>query len=114
MKKTTALIALTSVAMLNVLPVTASADDDRWENERHEYRRNEGSMGGRFEQYSAEEMRIMAHGRALQRFGPGVQVAMNETVDGTYRVELRDSEKNLIREHEFNRFGDPVRDPRKD
>lgn len=109
MKKVTAFMAVSSVALMTALPFVVSADDDRWEDERYEYWRNDLSMGGQQEQYSADEMKIMAHGRALQRFGPGVQVAMNETADGTYRVELRDQEQNLIREHEFNRFGGQVR-----
>ena len=56
----------------------------------------------------------MAYGHALRRFGPGVKVSVDETPDGTYRVQLRDAEQNLIREQEFNHFGDPVRGGRRD
>lgn len=55
-----------------------------------------------------------AYGHALRRFGPGVKVSVDETPDGTYRVQLRDAEQNLIREQEFNHYGDPVRGGRRD
>ena len=37
-------------------------------------------------QYSSDELRIMAYGQALRRYGPGVEVNVDETPDGTYRV----------------------------
>jgi len=115
MKKTT-IAALSAAALLSAAPLLVSAsddyhDDDRYEYEddRYEHRRGGKHMGADLKQYSAEEMRIMAYGRALRRFGPGVEVALNETADGTYRVQLRDAEQNLIREQEFNQYGAPVR-----
>ena len=55
----------------------------------------------------------MAYGQALRRFGPGVDVSVEETKDGTYLVQLRDADQNLIREQEFNRYGAPARDSRR-
>ena len=110
MKKTTTIAALSIAALLSATPLLASADygrgdcDDRYENRHHGK-----AMGSDLKQYSTEEMRIMAYGQALRRFGPGVEVSVEETTDGTYRVQLRDAEQNLIREHEFNQYGAPVR-----
>ncbi|MBU2954997.1 hypothetical protein [Marinobacter sp. F3R08] len=118
MKKTTTTIAALSVAaLLSATPLLASADDDYRKDDRehhHEHRHQGKPMGADFEQYSTEEMRIMAYGRALKRFGPGVKVAVEETPDGTYLIQLRDAEQNLIREQEINRFGHPVRGERRD
>jgi hypothetical protein len=114
MKKTTTLVALSVAALLSATPLLVSADDDYWEDDRYEHRRGGKPMGADLKQYSTEEMRIMAYGQALRRFGPGVNVSVNETEDGTYQVQLRDAEQNLIREQEFNRYGAPARGPRRD
>jgi len=42
-----------------------------------------------------------------------VDVSVEETKDGTYLVQLRDAEQNLIREQEFNQYGAPARDARR-
>lgn len=114
MKKTTTIAALSAAALLSTAPLLVSADDDYWESERSEYRENRGGMKADLKEYSSEEMRIMAYGQALRRFGPGVTVSVNETEDGTYVVQLRDDEDNLMREQEFSRYGAPVRDGRRD
>ena len=112
MKKTNAIAALSVAALLSAAPMLASADDscrkgDR--DDRYEHRHHGKSMGAEQHEYSAEEVRIMAYGHALKRMGPGVQVSVDETSDGTYQVQLRDAEQNLIREQEFNQYGAPVR-----
>lgn len=112
MKKTTAIAALSAAALITSAPLLVSADDD-WDDDRYEHRRDGQPMQSDLKQYSTEEMRIMAYGQALRRFGPGVDVSVDETEDGTYRVQLRDAEKNLIREQEFNQFGAPVRGSRR-
>ncbi|MDX1552322.1 MAG: hypothetical protein R3198_06845 [Marinobacter sp.] len=114
MKKTTTIAALSVAALLSAAPLLVSADDDYWEDDRYEHRRGGKPMGADLKQYSTEEMRIMAYGQALRRFGPGVNVSVDETEDGTYQVQLRDAEQNLIREQEFNRYGAPARGPRRD
>lgn len=114
MKKTTTVAALSVAALLSATPMIVSADDDCWEDDRYEHRRGGKPMGADLKQYSTEEMRIMAYGQALRRFGPGVNVSVNETADGTYQVQLRDAEQNLIREQEFNRYGAPARGSRRD
>lgn len=108
MKKTT-IAALSVAALLSAAPLLVSADDDCREDDRYEHRRDGKHMGADRNKYSTEEMQAMAYGRALRRFGPGVDVAVNETGDGTYQVQLRDAEQNLIREQEFNQYGAPVR-----
>lgn len=117
MKKTTTIAALSVAALLSATPLLVSADDDyrdddRYED-RYENRRDGKPMGADLKQYSTEEMRIMAYGQALRRFGPGVEVSVDETPDGTYRVQLRDAEQNLIREQEFNEYGAPARGGRR-
>lgn len=114
MKKTTTIAALSVAALLTAAPLLVSADDDYWDDDRYEHRRGGKHMGADLKQYSTEEMRVMAYGQALRRFGPGVNVSVNETEDGTYQVQLRDAEQNLIREQEFNRYGAPARGPRRD
>lgn len=114
MKKTTTIAAISAAALLSATPLLVSADDDCRDDERYEHRRDGKPMNADLKQYSTEEMRIMAFGRALKRFGPGVEVSVNETSDGTYQVQLRDAEQNLIREQEFNRYGAPVRGSRQD
>lgn len=114
MKKTTTIAAFSVAALLSATPLIVSASDDYWEDDRHEYRYNSRSMGADLKPYSSDEMRIMAYGQALRRFGPGVKVSVSETQDGTYQVQLRDGEKNLIREQEFNQYGAPVRGARRD
>lgn len=118
MKKTTTIAALSVAALLSATPLLVSADNDYWDDDRYEdryeNRRNGKPMGADLKQYSTEEMRIMAYGHALRRFGPGVKVSVDETPDGTYRVQLRDAEQNLIREQEFNQYGAPVRGGRRD
>ena len=114
MKKTTTIAALSAAALLSATPLMVSADDDYWENDRSEYRHDSKRMQSEMKQYSVEEMRIMAYGQALRRFGPGVQVSVDETKDGTYLVQLRDDQNNLMREQEFNRYGAPVRGGRRD
>lgn len=112
MKKTTTIAALAIAAILGATPLLASADDDYGRgdcDDRYENRHHGKSMGSDLKQYSTDEMRIMAYGQALRRFGPGVDVSVEETSDGTYRVQLRDAEQNLIREQEFNQYGAPVR-----
>lgn len=114
MKKIATITAISAAALLAATPLLVSADDDYWDDDRYEYRRDDGrpmASGGK--QYSTEEMRIMAYGQALRRFGPGVNVSVNETDDGTYQVQLRDAEENLIREQEFNHYGAPVRGGRR-
>ncbi|SNB58382.1 hypothetical protein SAMN04487880_2768 [Marinobacter sp. es.042] len=114
MKKTTTIAAISAAALLNTAPLLASADDDYWEEDRYEHRGDGKHMRASLKQYSTDEMRIMAYGQALRRFGPGVKVSVDETPDGTYRVQLRDAEQNLIREQEFNQYGAPVRGGRRD
>ena len=114
MKKTTTIAALSVAALLSATPLLVSADDDYWDDDRYENRRDGKPKGANLKQYSTEEMRIMAYGQALRRFGPGVDVSVEETSDGTYRVQLRDAEQNLIREQEFNQYGAPVRSGRRD
>jgi len=112
MKKTTTIAALSIAALLSATPLLASADDDCGRgdrDDRYDHRHHGKSMGGDAKKYSTDEMRIMAYGQALRRFGPGVDVSVEETTDGTYRVQLRDAEQNLIREQEFNQYGAPVR-----
>jgi len=109
MKKTTTIAALSAAALISAAPLMVSADDGYWDDDRYEHRRDGKPMKADLKQYSTEEMRIMAYGQALRRFGPGVSVSVDETEDGTYQVQLRDAEKNLIREQEFNRYGAPVR-----
>ncbi|MCG7198812.1 hypothetical protein MD273_03635 [Marinobacter pelagius] len=112
MKKITTIAALSAAALLASAPMLVSADD-YWDDDRYEHRREGKPMNADLKQYSTEEMRIMAYGQALRRFGPGVNVSVDETEDGTYRVQLRDAEKNLIREQEFNQYGAPVRGSRR-
>jgi hypothetical protein len=114
MKKTTTIAALSAAALLSTAPLLVSADDDYRESERSEYRESRSGMKADLKEYSSEEMRIMAYGQALRRFGPGVTVSVDETEDGTYVVQLRDAEDNLMREQEFNRYGAPVRGGRVD
>ena len=114
MKKATTIAALSAAALLSTAPLLVSADDDYWDDDRYEYRDDDRRMQSDLKQYSTEEMRIMAYGQALRRFGPGVQVSVDETEDGTYRVQLRDADNNLMREQEFNRYGAPVRGNRRD
>ncbi len=114
MKKTTTVAALSAAALLSAAPLLVSAEDDYWEEKRYESRQDGNGMKADLKQYSSEEMRIMAYGQALRRFGPGVKVTVNETDEGTYRVQLRDAEQNLMREQEFNRYGAPVRGGRVD
>ena len=113
MKKTTTIAALSAAALLSVTPLLVSADDDYREDNRYEHQRDGKAMNAGLKQYSTEEMRIMAYGQALRRFGPGVEVSVDETADGTYQVQLRDAENNLIREQEFNQYGAPVRGGRR-
>lgn len=112
MKKTTTITALCAATLLSAAPLLVSADEDCREDDRYEYHGDGKHMGANLNKYSAEEMRGMAYGQALRRFGPGVEVAVNETADGTYQVQLRDPEQNLIREREFNQYGAPVRSGR--
>ncbi|MBW7471685.1 hypothetical protein [Marinobacter sp. F4218] len=117
MKKTTTIAALSVAALLSASPLLVSADDDYRRGDcgdRYENRHHSKAMGSDLKQYSTEEMRIMAYGQALKRFGPGVDVSVEETSDGTYRVQLRDAEQNLIREQEFNQYGASVRGARRD
>ncbi|MDL0430977.1 hypothetical protein QPM17_07565 [Marinobacter sp. TBZ242] len=114
MNKITTIAAISAAALLSATPLLVSADDDCREKQRYEHRRDGKPMNADLKQYSTEEMRIMAFGRALRRFGPGVEVSVNETSDGTYQVQLRDAEQNLIREQEFNQYGAPVRGSRRD
>ena len=114
MKKTTTIAALSVAALLAATPLLVSADDDYWDDDRYEDRSDGKPMGANLKQYSTDEMRIMAYGQALRRFGPGVKVSVNETADGTYQVQLRDAEQNLIREQEFNQYSAPVRGGRRD
>lgn len=114
MKKTTTIAALSVAALLSATPFLVSADNDYWESKRSEYREGKNGMRADLKEYSSEEMRIMAYGQALRRFGPGVEVTVDETDEGTYRVQLRDAEDNLMREQEFNRYGAPVRGGRRD
>ncbi|MEQ5816601.1 hypothetical protein J3362_13890 [Marinobacter sp. NFXS11] len=114
MKKTTTIAAISAAALLSTAPLLVSADEDSWEEDRYEQRRDGKHMSASLKQYSTDEMRIMAYGQALRRFGPGVKVSVNETADGTYQVQLRDAEQNLIREQEFNQYGAPVRGGRRD
>ncbi|MDY6815444.1 MAG: hypothetical protein SV598_06135 [Pseudomonadota bacterium] len=114
MKKTTTVAALSAAALLSVAPLLVSADDDDRDDNRYEHRRDGKPMNADHKQYSTEEMRIMAHGQALRRFGPGVEVSVEETSDGTYLVQLRDADQNLIREQEFDRYGAPAPDSRRD
>jgi hypothetical protein len=114
MKKTTTIAALSAAALLSAAPLLVSASDDYWDDDRYEYRDDDKRMQSDMKQYNTEEMRIMAYGQALRRFGPGVEVSVDETEDGTYLVRLRDAENNLMREQEFNRYGAPVRGGRRD
>lgn len=117
MKKTNAIAALSVAALLSAAPLLASADDDYRRgdrDDRSEHRHHGKSMGADQHEYSAEEVRIMAYGHALKRMGPGVQVSVDETADGTYRLQLRDAEQNLIREQDLNQYGDPIRGGRRD
>lgn len=114
MKKTTTIAAISVAALLSATPLLVSAEDDCWGSDRYEHRGDGKRTEDNLKQYSTEEMRIMAYGRALRRFGPGVDVSVDETPDGTYRVQLRDAEQNLIREQEFNPYGAPVRGGRRD
>ena len=121
MKKATTITALSVAALICATPLLASADDDYRRGDRkgdcdhrYENRPHNKSKGEGFKKYSTDEMRIMAYGQALRRFGPGVDVSVEETSDGTYRVQLRDAEKNLIREQEFNQYGSQVRGGRRD
>ncbi|MDY6797858.1 MAG: hypothetical protein SVX28_03770 [Pseudomonadota bacterium] len=107
MKKSTTIAALSVITLLTAGPLLVSADDDDRDDNRYEHRRD--GTGANFKQYSTEEMRIMAHGQALRRYGPGVEVSVEETPDGTYRVQFRDADQNLIREQEFNQYGVPAR-----
>ncbi|KMQ73124.1 hypothetical protein [Marinobacter subterrani] len=109
MKKTTRFAALSAAALLSSVPVWASADDDDRDNNRYDHRRDGMQMNADLKQYSTDEMRIMAYGQALRRLGPGVKVSVNETKDGSYLVQLRDAEGNLIREQEFDQYAAPVR-----
>jgi len=104
-KKTTTIAALSVVALLSAAPLLVSADDDYWEEKRDENRRDGAPMNADRKQYSTEEMRIMAYGQALRRFGPGVEVSVNKTKDDIFQVQLRDAEQNLIREQEFDQYG---------
>jgi ABC-type sugar transport system substrate-binding protein len=108
MKKTTTIAALSAAALLGAAPLLVSADDDDREKRRYEHRTDGTPMNANPKQFSTDEMRIMAYGQALRRFGPGVVVSVNETADGTVQVQLRDAEQNLIREQEFNQYGAPV------
>jgi hypothetical protein len=116
MKKTTTIAALSAAALLSTAPLLVSADNDndKDDGQRSEYRHKGSAMNADLKQYSSEEMRIMAYGQALRRFGPGVTVSVDETEEGTYLVQLRDAEDNLMREQEFNRYGAPVRGGRVD
>jgi len=114
MKKTTTIAALSAAALLSTAPLLVSADDDYDDSPRSEYRQKGNAMNADLKQYSSEEMRIMAYGQALRRFGPGVMVSVDKTEEGTYLVRLRDAEDNLMREQEFNRYGAPVRGGRVD
>lgn len=109
MKKTTTFAALSLAAVLGIAPFLVSADDDRWEDEDYEHRRKGPPMAAEMKQYSAEEIRTMAQARVLRRFGPGVQTTVEETEDGTYLMQIRDKGDKLLREHEFNLYGMPVR-----
>lgn len=110
MKANRLLTAVSLAAALAVTPLAASADDDRWEHERDDRYRKGASM----QAYDADEVRIMAHARALRRYGPGIRTTVEETPDGTYIMQVRDKEDRLLREHEFNLFGAPVRGKRHD
>ena len=115
MKKTTTVAALSAAALLASAPLLVSASDDyREAGERYEHRSDRLMAKSDLKQYSSDELRIMAYGQALRRYGPGVEVNVDETPDGTYRVQLRDAEQNLMREQEFNRYGAPVRGGRHD
>ena len=81
MKKTTTIAALSIAAILGATPLLASADDDYGRgdcDDRYENRHHGKSMGSDLKQYSTDEMRIMAYGQALRRFGPGVDVSVEE------------------------------------
>lgn len=112
MRKTTTIAALSAAALLGAAPLFVSASDDDREKSRYEHRTDGKLMDANLKQYSTDEMRIMAYGQALRRFGPGVDVSVNETKDGTYLVQLRDAEQNLIREQEFDKYAAPVRGSR--
>lgn len=112
MKKSTTIAALSVITLLAAGPLLVSAEDDDRDDDRyehHEYRRDGKGTGANLRKYSTEEMRIMAHGQALRRYGPGVEVSVEETPDGTYRIQFRDADQNLIREQEFNQYGVPAR-----
>ncbi|MCG8519514.1 MAG: hypothetical protein MI794_16110 [Pseudomonadales bacterium] len=114
MKTKTKFAALSVAALLSAAPLVVSADDDYRDDDCHEHRRDSYHRNAEGARYSLDEMRVMAQGRALSRFGPGMDVSVEETGDGTYRVQLRDAEQNLIREQEFNLYGAPVRGGRRD
>lgn len=59
--------------------------------------------------YSQTEIQVLSQAMALHRHGPGVQVSVAPTDQGTFRVNIQDANGALLREVELNQYAQPVR-----
>lgn len=105
MKKMITAGALSLTVLLGSVLSTAPAADDLRESSRNDALGDLGSRATEPEQYGLDEIRIMAYAQALRRFGPGIDVTVEETPDGTYLMKVLDAGQNLIQEHEFELYG---------
>lgn len=108
MKKMITAGALSLTVLLGSVLSAAPAADDLRESSRNDDLDETVSINAGPEQYSLEEIRIMAYAQALRRFGPGIDVTVDETPDGAYLMQVLDAGQNLIQEHEFELFRKPA------
>lgn len=89
---------LAATLLVGLTPTYSFADDD------DEYSRQAWAPASMEKNYSPEEIRVMAEATALKRFGPGSTATISEQNDG-YRIQLRDSNDNVVREQDVSLVG---------
>ncbi|WP_092022199.1 hypothetical protein [Marinobacter zhejiangensis] len=114
MKKMITAGALSLTVLLGSVLSTAPAADDLRESSRKGTLGDMGPIAAEPEQYGLDEIRIMAYAQALRRFGPGIDVTVEETPDGTYLMKVLDADQSLMQEHEFELYGMPARNRERD
>lgn len=98
--------SLALAAAIATAPVLTFADDHR------DHRRG-WDIPQSDQNYSQDELRILAEAHALKRFGPGSTATITKNEDrGTFVIEIRDADNNVLRENEVNVYGRDIRAPR--
>ncbi len=95
------LATLALVSAVSLAPLAAQADDD--DDHYRKYSRSG-------QPYSMEEIRTLNEARALKRYGPGsTATIVSDKERGTYTIQLRNRDNQVLRETEVNVYGRPVR-----